>query len=76
MKSGKRYQYFVEGQCEQKLVAALKEQRNLIVPGKISVFNVIQEVLTQMRLRTLAGNTIVILVFDTDKKENAILEQN
>lgn len=76
MKSSKRYQYFVEGQCEQKLVTALKDQKNLIISGKISVFNIIQEVLTPMRLRTLADNTTVILIFDTDKKEAAILEKN
>ena len=75
MKSSKRYQYFVEGQCEQKLVTALKDQKNLIISGKISVFNIIQEVLTPMRLRTLADNTTVILIFDTDKKETAILEK-
>ena len=35
MGKGKRYHYFVEGECEKKLISVLKEQKELIVPGKI-----------------------------------------
>lgn len=71
-----RYQYYVEGQCEQKLLTVFKEQKTLILPGKIEVFNVIQESFTNLHLRTLSDRTIAILVFDTDIGETEIFRDN
>ncbi len=33
--------YYVEGPCEQQLIAALKETPRKLIPGKIKVFNVV-----------------------------------
>ena len=72
----KKYHYFVEGKCEKKLINVLKEQKNLIIPGKIEVFNVIQEHLSELKLRTLSPDTIIIFVFDTDIIKTDILKEN
>lgn len=37
--------YYVEGPCEQQLIAALKENPAKLIPGKIKVFNVIQNLI-------------------------------
>lgn len=71
-----RFQYYVEGDCEKKLISVLKEQKTLILPGKVEKFNVIQERFSNMQLRTLSNKTIVILVFDTDKGESDMLWEN
>ncbi|MBO7453749.1 MAG: hypothetical protein J6U54_25735 [Clostridiales bacterium] len=71
-----RYIYLVEGDCEKKLIEVLKEQKNLIVSGKVYRINVIQEHLSETFLRTFLDNTIVILVFDTDTDNNTILFKN
>lgn len=47
-----------------------------IVPGKVEVFNVVQDYFTTARIRTLKTGTIVILVFDTDKNDISILRSN
>lgn len=71
-----RYHYFVEGTCEQKLLTVLKEQKNLIVPGTIDVFNVTQKKITDLKIRTLPYNIIAILVFDTDNPNVDMLNAN
>ena len=37
--------YLTEGECEEKLVKALKVKPSLIAPGKVWKFNVIQNIL-------------------------------
>ena len=76
MGKGKRYHYFVEGECEKKLISVLKEQKVLIVPGKIDVLDVTKERLTELKLRPLPDGVILILIFDTDTQETAILKEN
>ena len=61
-----RYHYYVEGNCEKKLIDEFKKQQLPIISGKIDIFNAIQEVFSNTRLRMLSENTVVILVFDTD----------
>ena len=39
------YQYYVEGEDERKLLSVLKTEMECIVPGKIEVFNVVEEAL-------------------------------
>ena len=75
MKGKMRYQYLVEGECERKLIQILKEN-SLIISGKVDLLNVVQEKLTNMRLRPLLEKTIVILVFDTDIQDTKILHEN
>lgn len=58
------YQYFVEGDDEKRLIEVLKTDMQLIQPGKIQVVNVVQEKLTDLKLRVLAEGTI--LIFEKD----------
>ena len=37
--------YYVEGSCEQQLIVALKKQPAKLIPGKITVFNVVQNLI-------------------------------
>jgi len=70
------YQYYVEGEDERKLLSVLKTEMGLIVPGKIEVFNVVQEEITAIRLMQLKKGTTVILVFDTDEGNVSVLSKN
>lgn len=72
----KIYQYFVEGETEKKLINTLKTELQCIQAGKVEVFNVVQERLTPLRLMRLKRNTVVVLVFDTDKEDIRILTTN
>lgn len=76
MGKGKYYQYFVEGEDEQKLINTLKSEMNLILPGKVQVFNVTQEKLTKLRLMNLKIGTSIVLVFDADAGNLKILKDN
>ena len=62
----KNYHYFVEGEDEKKLLSVLKTDMQLILPGKIEHFNIIQEKITKPRLMTIKSGTTIVLVFDTD----------
>lgn len=70
------YHYFVEGQDEEKIVKVLKTDLRCIVPGKVQVFNVIQQKLTKLRLMSLKPDTTVVLIFDTDKGKSSTLLEN
>ena len=76
MRKNVRYHYYVEGNCEKKLIDEFKKQQLPIISGKIDVFNAVQEEFTNTRLRMLPENTIVILVFDTDTGIVEILKRN
>ena len=70
-----QYHYFVEGEDDRKVVNTLKTDLQWINPGKVQVFNVIEEELTSLITRTLKPGTIVVLVFDTDTgKKNTLLK--
>jgi hypothetical protein len=45
----------VEGECEEKLIKALKEKPSLLIPGKVKRFNVIQNELKTSHLVTFAA---------------------
>lgn len=68
--------YFVEGQCEKKLLDALRQSPALVVPGKVIVYNVIQRLIPESRLYSIKPGTRVTLVFDTDKSETKYLKRN
>lgn len=68
--------YFTEGQCEEKLIKALKLNPALLAPGKVKVFNVVQNVLPVSILMSIEPGSAAILVFDTDKAETDHLKQN
>ena len=71
-KMGSYIQYYVEGEDEEKLVSVLKTDLQMIIPGKISKFNAVQNKLTKVRLMNLRSDTTVVLVFDTDTDSAAI----
>ena len=74
MKS-KYVQYYVEGDDEKKLVDVLKTDLRLIKPGKVQKLNVVEQEITDIRLRTLKQGTMVVLVFDTDTGNVEILKR-
>lgn len=76
MGKSKYYHYFVEGQDEEKLLKVLKTDLRYIIPGKVQVFNVIEQKLTKLRLMSLKPDTTVILIFDTDTGKTSTLFEN
>lgn len=73
----KIYQYFVEGECEEKLINALKvRQQEYLTPGKVTVFNFTNKLITNPRIAVLNKETIIILVYDIDVNKTEILEKN
>lgn len=68
--------YLAEGECEEKLIKALKMQPPLILPGSVKKFNVVQEKIKESRMMQLDPGSEVVLVFDTDIEETEILKQN
>ena len=56
--------YFVEGECEKKLINAIKNK--YIQSGKIRIKNISQEVIHKAVLRTLEKNAVCVMVVDTD----------
>lgn len=71
-----QYHYFVEGEDDRKVVNMLKTDLQWIKPGKVQVFNVIEEELTSLITRTLKPGTTVVLVFDTDTGKTNTLNKN
>ena len=71
------YHYFVEGECEEKLINELKSINNRsLVAGKVDVLNVINEEIADARLLALNRNTNIIFVYDIDVEKTEILEKN
>lgn len=69
--------YYVEGQCEKKLIDTYKTKPEFVFcPGKVEVFNVVNEKLSKARLLALDRGTTIVLVYDTDVKETGTLEEN
>ena len=75
MMDRKRY-YFTEGDCEKKLIRALKLPPALLAPGKIKVFNVVQNVLPVSILMSIEPGSVAVLVFDTDRRETENVKKN
>lgn len=67
------YQYFVEGEDEKHLIEVLKTDIKLIMPGKVQIFNVVQEIIKDSRLKILSNNTTLVFLFDTDVENTNIL---
>lgn len=70
------YQYFVEGETEERIISVLKTDIRCIQPGKVKVLNVVTRRLTTPQVATLNHSTILILVFDTDTNDASILKEN
>lgn len=76
MRRTKYYHYFVEDENEEKIVNVLKTDLQLIIPGKVQKFNVVEQKLTKFRLMSLKYGTTVVLVFDTDTGKVSTLKEN
>ena len=74
--ANKIYQYYVEGENEERIVNTLKSDLRLICPGKVAVFDVTKRRLTKNKLMQLKQGTIVVLVFDTDTDNADVVIQN
>ncbi len=72
----KYYHYYVEGQTDEKMISILKTDYQLVMPGKVEKFNVIEKELTPKRTIGLKKGTIVVLIFDTDTNNDSILDKN
>lgn len=70
------FQYYVEGDDEKRLIEVLKTDMRLIIPDKVQILNVVQERLTDLKLRTLQDGTTLVFVFDTDVGVPTILNEN
>ncbi len=68
--------YFAEGDCEAQLLSALRLPPERILPGKVRVFNVIQNLIPKSQLLTLQAGMTVVFVFDTDTEQTEHLRQN
>ena len=68
--------YFVEGSCEKQLIDSLKQKPGKLIPGKVKVFNPVQNRLPKSLLLPIQPGTIVVLVFDTDKPDESVLSSN
>ena len=68
--------YFVEGQCERRLIEALKEEPQRLRPGKIKVWNLIKDEIPSSILLTIKEGSVVVLVFDTDVPQTDKLKKN
>ena len=68
--------YFVEGKCEETLLAALEERPQKVVSGRIKVFNVITNLIPRSQLVTIQTGTTVVFVFDTDVSVTEFLKKN
>ena len=68
--------YLVEGECEEKLLKALKGQPALIKPGSVKKFNVIQNEIPASKLMSFDPGSRVVFVFDTDKAVTEHLKKN
>lgn len=72
----KYVQYYVEGDDEEKLVNVLKNELQVIRPGKVQKMNVVQNEFTEMRLRPLLPGTMAVLIFDVDTGNLETLQKN
>lgn len=76
MAERKHYHYFVEGENEKSVIKVLKTELQCIVPGRVEVFNSVQNLFSVDRLRLLRKGTVAVLVFDTDRGDSSILRKN
>ncbi|MBR4237527.1 hypothetical protein IKQ02_03745 [bacterium] len=77
MASNKIYHYFVEGECEEKLINTYKTSPYYYFQsGKVEVFNFINKEISKQRIIALNKNTIVILVYDIDIENMKTFEGN
>lgn len=73
MKKLNNYVYFVEGECEEKMVNILKHHFNCIQNGRVKHISPAHKKITEALCRTLSNRTNAVLVFDTDVDDKSVL---
>lgn len=73
---GRRCIYFVEGECERTFVNAMKIPPSGLIPGKVKICNVAQNIIPKSYLMAIQSGTIVALIYDTDKGGADVLSKN
>lgn len=76
MRTTEHYIYLCEGQIEKKILEIFIKEFRILVPGKLEVFNVIQDRLKTSYLTAYSKYTHFVLVFDTDTDNSTILKEN
>ena len=73
----KYLQYYVEGECEKKLISAFQHvEEGGFKIGKIEIINPATKEITKLRIAQLKNDTAVALVYDVDYINEKILERN
>ena len=67
--------YYVEGPCEQQLIAALKESPSKLITGKVKVYNIVQNLIPKSQMLSIQSGTTVVLAFDTDVEQTTNLKK-
>ena len=72
----KLLQYYVEGECEEKIIKAFQHEPVGFSVGRIDVINPAEKVISKLRISQLKKDTTVILVYDVDVANERIIEEN
>lgn len=73
----KLIQYYVEGECEEKLIKTFQHAGTIgFKPGKIDILNPAIQTISQLRINQLKKGTIVALVYDVDHININVLKSN
>ena len=71
------FHYFVEGECEKKLISAFSHtENNEIKTGKVEVFNVLIRKFTTIRMKGIKKGTHVVFIYDSDTTDISTLKYN
>ena len=68
--------YFVEGECEERLIRSLVNDFSILIPGRIRILNIAQKRIPKSIYTTLRQGSCIVFVFDTDAGEPQIAEEN
>jgi nitrate reductase NapAB chaperone NapD len=68
--------YLVEWQTEKKIVEILKSELLCVKPGRVSVLNVVQQLVSRTLFASLRGQITSVLLFDTDNDGERMLRKN
>lgn len=71
------FRYYVEGDCEKHFIDTFKSGKNpQLKAGKVEVFNILNEKLTNVRLISFTKGTTLIIVYDTDVAATEVFKNN
>ena len=68
--------YYVEGECEERFLAAMKLQPAKLIPGRVRVFNIVQNLIPKSQILEIPQGSIIALAFDTDVTKTDFIQKN